>query len=382
MRLPRRYGILGPAGVCLLMLGCHTLPLHGTPFVHPATPPPVHLFEVNWWTQLAPTPVWEHFPSEFARPAFDPENKRVIALTRDGVIRSVAGGKVAWSYRTAGKFNAGPLVAEGVVYAPGGDGVLYALEAKTGKLLWSYDAQEELGTTPVAADGMLLVVSEVDTIFAIDQKTGKWLWQYRRDVPSGFTIRGVSRPTVRAGVAYMGFSDGHLVALELEDGRVKWARALSTKGQYMDVDASPVLDEAGTLFAASYRDGVFALDAASGEVRWHTATVGITHLVSAGEVLFIAGDQQVSAMAATNGRWLWSTPHAGTSSQLPMLIRGALVVPTQKDLLFLDPATGNRKLAWDPGRGVSATPTMRGGEMYVLSNLGYLYALRLPGKRS
>ena len=70
-------------------------------------------------------------------------------------------------------------------------------------------------------------------------------------------MRGTSRPVVGDGQVYMGFADGHLVALDLEKGVALWDKQLSTSGgtQFLDVDTTPVLAD-GKLFVASYKDGV------------------------------------------------------------------------------------------------------------------------------
>jgi outer membrane protein assembly factor BamB len=56
-----------------------------------------------------------------------------------------------------------------------------------------------------------------------------------------------------------------------------------------------------------------------------------------------------------------------------------LLVPNQRSLLFVDPRTGKSRLAWNPGDGISAAPRVLGSKAYILSNNGYLYALRLRG---
>ena len=63
----------------------------------------------------------------------------------------------------------------------------------------------------------------------------------------------------------------------------------------------------------------------------------------------------------------------------PLLARGQLVVPTATGLIFVDPSSGFAKLGWNPGRGVTATPAQDGRRLYVLSNLGTLFALHLYG---
>jgi outer membrane protein assembly factor BamB len=58
-----------------------------------------------------------------------------------------------------------------------------------------------------------------------------------------------------------------------------------------------------------------------------------------------------------------------------------LLVPNQRALLFVDPATGRSRLAWNPGEGITATPHVVDSRVFVLSNNGYLYSLHVPGGR-
>ena len=96
----------------------------------------------------------EFVPREFATPAVDPVSGRVVVGTRDGVLRSVTiDGKVRWAVPTPAPFFAGVLIRDGVVYSPGGDGVLRALKADTGAVLWTYDCGEELVTRAGARRG-------------------------------------------------------------------------------------------------------------------------------------------------------------------------------------------------------------------------------------
>ncbi|MBF5040875.1 PQQ-binding-like beta-propeller repeat protein [Aggregicoccus sp. 17bor-14] len=371
-----------PVAAAGLMGGCtFGMPLYGNAVTSDTARPPYATFTVDWWKPLVEPRMLEYGPRETARPTLDPDSGRVIAATRDGYVRSVApGGQVAWEFKTPNRFLAGALVHEGVVYAPGGDGTLYALDAKTGALKWRFASNEALSTPPVYAGGRVLVVSENDTLFAVESASGKWAWQYRRDPPSGFTVRGAGTPVVSGDFAYLGFSDGYLVALAHEDGSVKWEKELSSAGsEFLDVDTTPVLDDKGRLFVASYKDGIFAVDSKNGDVLWNTKTQGITGLVARGEALFATGDDRVSAYHAETGRHLWTTDLGGHAGQTPVFARGMVIVPNEEALLFVDPKTGRKELSWNPGKGVTATPFVAQSQLYVLSNLGGLYALELHG---
>jgi len=370
--------------------GCAAVPVYGDPtFAGQGESAPVRLMEVDWTVPLVTqVPLLEYAPREAAGPAVDPESGRIIALTRDGRVQAVsAAGHVEWTYKTPLPFNSAPLLAAGRIYVSGGDGTVYALNdhpaGPGGELLWKYDANEDLAATPVLAGKLLLVATQADTVVALDAEDGRWLWQYRRDTPPGFTIRGASRPVVEGGRGYVGFADGTLVALELSDGTPRWERHLGVEGaQFVDVDTAPVVDAArNRVYAASYRDGIFALDLSTGETAWSSSIRGVTSLTQREGLLFGAGDGRVTALKADGGQLAWTLELKGKLAHAPAQVKGLLLVPTEQALLFVDPLSGRIRQSWNPGRGVTATPAWFRDRLYVLSNLGHLYALALPGQR-
>ncbi len=336
------------------------------------------IYSITWWQKLVDAPALEFVPREPARPGVDTINQRVVTGTRDGILRSIdTKGRIVWRFVAGQPFTAGPEVVDGFVFAPGGDGFLYCFRADTGELFWKYETGEDLVTVPVIVDGRVLVASQNDTLFAIEAATGKWLWQHRRDTPAGFTIRGASRPAVRDGVVYVGFSDGHFSALRLESGAVVWDRALSSVGQFLDVDTPPVFDPKGNVIVGGYKDGLFSIDPGSGETLWQTAISGMVGLVARGDVVFASGDARVIAVQAATGKMLWSTKLGERAGLQPALAAGWLLVPTGRSLLFLDPASGAIRQSFDPGKGITATPEVHGLEVYLLSNLGFVYSLEM-----
>jgi outer membrane protein assembly factor BamB len=380
-----------PSLVLLLVLcGCKTVPLINDPNApaHDRSVSPAAMYEIDWWQPLVKLGLLEYLPAETARPAVDPETERIVVGTRDGVLRclSPVDGHIEWEFKTHSRFFAGPTIHEGIVYAPGGDGVLYALRIRNGEKVWEYKAGEELVTAPVIEGNALLVASQSDTLFVVDTRTGKWIWQYRRDQPAGMTVRGMASPVVHDGLVYQGFSDGSLVAMTVEEGSVKWERRITTTGgpNFLDVDSPAVFDESGHVYVASYKDGVTALDAKTGDLAWISNQSGITSLIAKGDVLFTAGDGEVGAMHALDGRSLWrlnlsEKAKLANAGRAPVMVKGMLVVPTAHALVFVDPAAGRARTAWNPGKGITATPTRSGSRLYILSNLGTVFAMRLKG---
>lgn len=383
--------------VLALLGGCHAIPLNGDPNItaDDRRASRQAVYSVDWYTPLVKLGLLEYLPQEPAQPAVDPDTERIIVTTRDGMISELSpkDGRVEWAVKTGGRFFSGATIADGIAYVPGGDGKLYALRVLTGEKVWEYNSGEELVTEPTIAKGKVLVASQSEAVFAVDTTTGAWTWQYRRDPPTGFSVRGTARPVVWEDLVLMGFADGYVVALGLNDGVLRWERKLVTGGNaFLDVDTTPVVDDQGRLFVASYKDGVYGLEAKTGDLLWSTNRPAVTSLLLRGRTLFASGDGSLSAIETQQGRVLWTldlsdkTPKGkgNNAGREPMFARGYIVVPTSTALAFVDPSVGRVRAAWNPSRGVTATPTRlssvrHGSRLYVLSNLGTLFALQLAG---
>ena len=365
------------------LVGCAgKAPVLADPFSRePAAP--LAVYSIDYWHAMVErSTTMEFVPREFATPAVDPASGRVVVGTRDGVLRSVTiDGKVRWSVVTPAPFYAGALIRDGVVYSPGGDGVLRAIKADTGAILWTYDCGEELVTVPVLAEGKVLVASQSATLYAVEAADGKWVWQYRRTPPVGFILRGASTPVVRDGMVYLGFSDGHAAALDAKTGAAAWDRVLSTGTQFIDVSSTPGFDSTGNLIVASYKDGLFSLDPKTGDTVWQSSASGLAYVLVRGSVIFAAGEDRVGAYSAETGKGIWLLSLPDRAGQQPAFASGLLLVPTGKALLFVDPVSGKILRRFDPGKGVTATPGVYGPDALVLSNLGFVYGLHVtqPG---
>ena len=344
---------------------------------------PLAVYSIDYWHAMVErSTTMEFVPREFATPAVDPASGRVVVGTRDGVLRSVTiDGKVRWTVVTPAPFYAGVLIRDGIVYSPGGDGVLRAIKADTGAVLWTYDCGEELVTVPVLAEGKVLVASQSATLYAVEAADGKWVWQYRRTPPVGFILRGASTPVVRDGMVYLGFSDGHAAALDAKTGAAAWDRVLSTGTQFIDVSSTPGFDSTGHLIVASYKDGLFSLDPKTGDTVWQSTASGLAYVLVRGSVIFAAGEDRVGAYSAETGKSIWLMSLPDRAGQQPAFASGLLLVPTGKALLFVDPVSGKVLRRFDPGKGVTATPGVYGPDALVLSNLGFVYGLHVtqPG---
>jgi outer membrane protein assembly factor BamB len=353
------------------------LALAAAPGVRTSLPPaPRALYEIAWDRPFVGPQALEWKPIEPGGVALDPSTGIAVFGTRDGWLHAVRpDGSVVWELEARAGFAAPPAIDGDTVYAPGGDGKLYAVALATGKKRWVYDAKEELGTKPVVADGTVYVASMQSTVLAVDARTGAWKWHHRRESHAKFTIRGVAPVAVAGGRVYAAFSDGYVAALDPANGQPAWERLVAPRGDLVDVDGLVLAGD--RLYVAAYSGAVMALDARTGDTRWTFATPGASRVaLAAGGLVAAVTTSAVYGLSMADGTAVWTTPLRGEPTAAPVMAGKWLVVPAgDAGLLWLDPASGRVIRTFDPGSGVSGPPGVSKGRVYVLTNRGGLFAL-------
>lgn len=142
-------------------------------------------------------------------------------------------GVEAWRFQAEGTVWMSPAVADGVVYAADGAGLLFALDAKSGAERWRFRAGGAFQSSPVPAGDLLLIGSDDGAVYA---------------------LRGADRPLQRAV-----FWDSTEVRLTYyRDTRVRDALAAA---QYTRLDDGTIADWLGQRTADREPSVVvFALD--------------------------------------------------------------------------------------------------------------------------
>jgi outer membrane protein assembly factor BamB len=222
-------------------------------------------------------------------------------------------------------------------------------------LLWqSAPTVEVEPTAPVAAGGMVFVGSSNGVVRALDAATGRARWT----AYVGGSVR--FPPAVAQGRALVGSDDGWVYALEAATGRRLWRFRAAPAERKIPVYgalkstwpvASGVLVDRGTAyFAAGINDfdgtHVYAVDAATGKIRWQNNTSG--HLDASSR----RGVACQGEMLLADGRLY--------------LAGGNAVSPAVFDL-----ATG--RCLNDPPRGMG-TSAPRGRELWLVGATGSLPA--------
>jgi len=175
-------------------------------------------------------------------PAYRADNRRLAAS------KAVVPAKVAraWQYRLPGMADAvAPVTAGGMVFVSGSDGVIRALEAATGKVKWSAYTGGPISYPPAIEDGRLFVGSGDGWVYAFEAATGAPLWRFRAapderkinlygKLASTWPVAGgalVADGVVYAAAGIASYDGTHVYALDAATGRIRWQN--NTSGQMM-----------------------------------------------------------------------------------------------------------------------------------------------------
>ncbi len=144
---------------------------------------------------------------------------------------------------------------------------------------------------PLVHDGVLFIES-ADTVEAIDAAEGSILWQYVRSLPDALHN---GRDARMKGLAifedklYAPTADGHIVALDVKTGNLRWDHAVVSPeqgvhpgqfdGAYFHISGGPLLVHGKVIVGVSLGidtgggDFIVGLDAQSGDEKWRFNTV-------------------------------------------------------------------------------------------------------------
>lgn len=319
---------------------------------------------------------------QWGRPYISKDGARLYVPDRWRVLRALdlATGALLWEKRGIG--NVGPSIFEhrGLLWVGAGSELL-ALDPRSGEQKHRVPLEGWVGAEPVITGDLAILPLRPNSFVAIDLSTQQERWRVTRATPELLTVRGQARPTVDEArkQVYLGFSDGNLVAVSLEDGQLQWLAPLGRGRDFFpDVDAQPLLID-GLILAASYNGGLCWVDPQSGAVkRRDPELTHITHLVEGeGDRLFAAtGDGQVIGMtrgAQPVWRYRMDEGFAFAPKKLgPYLVFGVADGP----LTVLKQASGQPLQLINPGSGFSVSPALRGDDLAILTNEALLMVLK------
>jgi outer membrane protein assembly factor BamB len=299
-----------------------------------------------------------------------------------------------------------PALAEGRVYVPGLDGVLYCRDALSGAAVWESAAKDSIKGSPCLWGDRILFGSRDNHLHCVSLQDGKELWTLScggKDVDSTPAAIGdrawfgaedtyvycigrsgkvlwrsktrgsiESSPAIVDGRLYIGSYDGYLHCLSADDGSRLWTFPTGD-----DTDSSPVVVD-DSVYIGSENGFVYRIDRKTGALRWrYRAGAGVwaTPSVTEGAV-FIAGDDGlVHCIDADTGQVRWrSNAVRGGMWGSTTVVDGLVVVGDWSGWLSaLDAQTGGLVWQFETGSYIVSSACIHGGRIYIGARTGTFY---------
>ncbi|HEV7356962.1 MAG TPA: PQQ-binding-like beta-propeller repeat protein [Steroidobacteraceae bacterium] len=311
---------------------------------------------------------------------------------------------IKWKFKTEGAVISTPAVIDGTAYFGSNDHFLYAVNTADGAQRWKFKTGSRVASSPAVDQGRVYFGSYDGNIYSVDTKSGEQRWKFATEGERRFTGRHLhgndptgesmpdpfdfylSSPTIVQDTLYIGSGDGNVYALDTATGALRWKFHTGNV-----VHASPAVAN-GTLYIGSWDSYFYALDAKSGQERWRFKTgedhdianqVGIqsSATIADGIVYFGCRDSNLYALDALTGAKKWAYPTKGSwVISTPIAKDGALYFTTSDSGLFLavDAKSGVLKYSlsfhhWP----MFSSPAIAGRNLYIGSNAGTVMAIDL-----
>ncbi len=293
-------------------------------------------------------------------------------------------GRKNWELKTKQSFSGGPGVDESHIYMGTIDGRVVAFDRDNGDELWNAQVSSEVLVPPAAADGIVVVRCIDGRVFGLDADNGARVWIYDHSVPL-LTLRGNANLLVRGGVVFVGYDDGSVVTLHLNDGTLLWSQSVITPEGRTELERLADIGQqmvivAGDLIVSSYKKHVVSLAVDSGRLLWFKDISSATGIqVDRTNLAVSESNGDLWLLDRRNGSTLWKQDQLTNRGLTRPAFYGKFVVVGDKEgyLHWIDSSSGEfvaRKRAGK--KGFADAPLNVGTTLYVLTHKGELIAYR------
>ncbi|GJM13403.1 MAG: quinoprotein ethanol dehydrogenase [Pseudohongiella sp.] len=157
------------------------------------------------------------------------------------------------------------------------------------KVMWAYQMQPTgisgaalQETTPLVAGDVMYLTESPSSVTALDARTGRMLWNFVPDISND--VLNIGFPRINRGVAllddkvYVATLDSRLFALDAATGAVRWETMVADNAMGFSLTLAPLALDGKIVVGVSgaeagVRGYIDAYDSETGELLWRTFTV-------------------------------------------------------------------------------------------------------------
>lgn len=326
--------------------------------------------------------------------------KKVYLTTQDGKLVALSlsargrglifPAEEEWSFPQEKKARLGslfpsPAVYNGIVYLASLEGRVYALDAALGTEKWAqeYRIPGEIQASPLVAQGKVFVAA-TNKIYAIDAQAGRAAWEKPFEAVGRIWAK-LAVDTEGAGALYAGTMDKNFYAIDAATGNLKWD--FKSGGAIL---TAPLVYK-GKVFFGAFDGNFYSLNPesrakglpfpAQGEWIFKAGSWIWSGPVRDKDTLYFATTGgKVYAVSALNGQPVWPKPFEISSSfrSNPVVYRDTLIIASQEGRIYsLRLADGQMKWSSPSSLGASilADLSISDDALYIYTQEHTLYAL-------
>jgi len=326
----KRVGLLV---VIAMLLGCTTSP---SPVLPPLALTPIEkpLYVRSNWNSVIGSGVGENYLK--LQPAFA-GNLGYVADYK-GYVRAfdVASGERQWTKQLGLPIASGPAVVEDKLLFGTSQGEVLACDLRNGKELWRATVSSEVLASPQGEAGIVVVRTVDGRVYGLSADNGKRLWVYDRSVPL-LTLRGNSVPVIHNGIVIIGTDSGKLAALTLKNGTLLWETQIAEPHgrteleRMVDIDTQPIVME-DVVYVVTYQGRLATVQLESGRMLWARDISSYSGMALDPYRVYVTdSESQVWALNRFNGATLWRQDKLLRRSLTAPVLQGPYLVVADFD---------------------------------------------------
>ncbi|MDR3325880.1 MAG: PQQ-binding-like beta-propeller repeat protein [Rhodospirillaceae bacterium] len=265
---------------------------------------------------------------------------------------------------------------------------LLAINSVDGNILWRRSLVSPVRGAPTVIAGRVLLMTVDNLTLCLSSDDGHELWRHV-GIDEMTSIIGGNSPAVYEDFVVVSYKSGEVLALNLENGSVKWNEIISVlKGTNQataltDIRGLPIIDN-DRVFVINNSDVFMAIDLHTGRRIWEKNVGSMqTPWVADNYVYLINKNSELICFEADTGQVHWiknlnfseKKPHLAWSG--PLLASNKLItVSSSGNVVFLSPYTGEVLEQKELPTGVTIAPIIANETLLFMTKNGELIAYR------
>ncbi|MEZ6134341.1 MAG: PQQ-binding-like beta-propeller repeat protein [Pirellulaceae bacterium] len=305
----------------------------------------------------------------------------VFAADADGEVIALRldSGEQVWKVAFETGFMASPAYQAGVVYVGDYDGTLRALDAKTGQENWKYAAELEIDGSPNFFEKSVLFTSQSGSLYSLKTADGSLGWKYETgdQLQCGATLAG--------NRTFLGGCDGYLHIVDVQTGK-SVREPIPIDGPTGSTPSVVDLVEGETreqlVLVPTYAGEIIAFRNSNYEEAWRFKDESLSSefknsvAISEGMIVATSRNKKVFALNARTGELVWNQTLRKRSDASPVIAGGQVVVAAADGrILLFDLKSGKEKWMFEVKGGFLGSPAVADGKVVVCSDRGTIYCL-------